>query len=100
MGHGVPSPSGWIVPAGAMPGWNWAPPGGLRLRLDRIPRWARIWYRTPFVDRYAHVWMWEHGGWNVDEPSSAAGPDPAGVREPLRPRPKPVLGSGKVAAVA
>jgi hypothetical protein len=77
-----------------MPGWNWTPPGGLLPKLERIPRWARIWYRVPFVDRYAHVWMWAHGGWDVLEPSGP-GPDAAGVREPLRPRPTPVLGSGE-----
>ncbi|OZB89570.1 MAG: hypothetical protein B7X41_02120 [Microbacterium sp. 14-71-5] len=51
-----------------------------------MPTWVRVWYRTPFIDRYAHVWMWHHGGWQV---LSAAGDDggAAGVREPRRPLP-------------
>jgi hypothetical protein len=83
------------VPAGAMPGWDWTPPGGLRPRLDRVPRWVRIWYQVPFIDRYAHVWMWAHGGWDTDAPPGAAGPETAGVREPLGPPPKPVLRAEK-----
>lgn len=31
-------------------------------------RWVRAWYRTPFVDRYAHVWMWHRSGWDVLPP--------------------------------
>jgi hypothetical protein len=52
---------------------------------------VRVWYQVPFVDRYAHVWMWAHGGWDTDAPPGPAGPETAGVREPLGPRPKPVL---------
>src|SRR5690349_24517354 len=85
--NGVPSPGGWEAPAATMPGWNWTPPGGLRPRLERVPRWARVSYRLPFIDRYVHVWMWRHGGWDVDAPPDATGPDAAGVREPLRPPP-------------
>lgn len=62
----VPSPGGWTVPEGARPGWNWIPAGGATPRLDRMPGWVRAWYRTPFLDRSAHVWMWRHGGWDVD----------------------------------
>ena len=47
------------------------PPDGLRPRLDRVSLWVRLWYRTPFVDRYAHAWMWAHGGWNVLPPTLA-----------------------------
>lgn len=61
----VPSPAGWRPPDGVIPAWSWAPPDGLRPRLDRVPAWVRLWYRTPLVDRYAHGWMWEHGGWDV-----------------------------------
>jgi hypothetical protein len=93
-GYGVPSPGGWDAPAGTMPGWNWTPPGGLRPRLERIPSWARVWYRVPFVDRFAHVWMWDHGGWDVDPPEHGS-PDALGVREPLRPRPTPVVGTAQ-----
>lgn len=60
-----PSPAGWQPPPGARPAWNWTPPGGLQPRFDRVPRWVHWWYRTPFVDRFAHSWMWHHGGWDV-----------------------------------
>jgi hypothetical protein len=33
-----------------------------------MPRWVRVWYRVPFIDRYAYVWMWHHGGWDVLPP--------------------------------
>ena len=90
--YGVPSPGGWEPPVGVLPGWNWSPPGGLRPRLERMPRWARIWYRAPFIDRYAHAWMWKHGGWDVDAPAGP-GPEASGVREPRRPRPTSLLGT-------
>ncbi len=94
---GVPSPGGWTPPVGVLAAWNWTPPGGLRPRLERIPRWVRVWYRLPFIDRYAHAWMWRHGGWDVDAASGFAGPDVSGVREPRRPHPTPVLGSAEQA---
>ena len=68
----VPSPGGWLAPAGSRPAWNWTPPDGLRWRRDRVPAWVRFWYRIPFVDRYACAWMWYHGGWDVIPP--VAGP--------------------------
>lgn len=61
----VPSPGGWIAPPGVLPGWNWGPPEGIVPRPDRAPRWVRWWYATPFIDRYAHAWMWWHGAWDV-----------------------------------
>jgi hypothetical protein len=62
----VASPGGWSAPAGVRPAWNWTPPGsGVALRLDRVPLWARLWYHTPLLDRYAHAWLWYHGGWDV-----------------------------------
>ncbi|MGW5364974.1 hypothetical protein [Actinopolymorpha pittospori] len=64
----VPSPGGWTAPAGTRPAWTWTPPHGMRPRLDRAPRWVRIWYHTPFLDRYAHEWLWHHGGWDVIPP--------------------------------
>jgi len=30
-----------------------------------MPLWLKVWYRTPFLDRRAHVWMWHHGYWWV-----------------------------------
>lgn len=66
----VASPGGWSVPAGVRPAWNWTPPSGIEPRLDRVPLWARLWYGTPLVDRYAHSWLWYHGGWDVIPPES------------------------------
>jgi hypothetical protein len=42
------------------------PDGGLGVRTDRVPRWVRIWERTPFLDRRAQVWMWHHGGFELE----------------------------------
>lgn len=69
----TPSPGGWQPPRHRLPAWDWAPPSGLRPRLDRVPQWVRVWYHTPFIDRYAHAWMWRHGGWDVLPPSPPAG---------------------------
>jgi hypothetical protein len=87
--YGVPSPGPWAGAEGRMPGWDWTPPEGARPRLDRVPWWVRLWCAVPFIDRYAHVWMWWHGGWDVDAPSAGHGPDSSGTREPRRPRPRP-----------
>jgi hypothetical protein len=70
----VPSPGGWNPPAGVRPGWDWTPPGGMGSRLDRVPLWARVWHGTPLVDRYAHVWLWHHGGWDVVPPAAWSPP--------------------------
>jgi hypothetical protein len=67
----TPSPGGWQSPPNRLPAWNWLPPGGIRPRLDRVPHWVRLWYRTPFIDRYAHAWMWRHGGWDVLPPANS-----------------------------
>jgi hypothetical protein len=74
----VVSPGGWLVPVGGKPGWEWVPPAGARPRLDRMPRRVRILFWTPFLDRRAHVWMWFHGGWDVDPPADLT-PAVAGV---------------------
>jgi hypothetical protein len=66
----VPSPGGWQPSARTLPAWNWTPPEGIRPRWDRVPAWVRFWYRTPFADRYAHAWMWRHGGWDVLPPAA------------------------------
>ncbi len=63
-----PSPAGWLVPAGVKPGWDWLPSNGARARLELMPVWVRVWYYTPLIDKYAYVWMWNHGGWEI--PSS------------------------------
>ena len=83
------SPGACVPPPGVLPGWNWLPPQhGAAPRLDRVPWWVRAWYRTPLLDRYAHVWMWHHGGWEL-RPSQWQPPPPdlAGDREPRRPVP-------------
>jgi hypothetical protein len=51
-----------------------------------MPRWVRIWFRTPFLDRYAHQWMWFRGGWDVDPPE---GLEPAVAARLMRSRPAP-----------
>jgi len=86
---GVPSPGEWVVPAGQRPGWQWLPEHGAMPNLRAVPHWVRVWYRTPFLDRYAYEWMWWHGGWNVLVPGEPPAPPPAGVREPRRPTPTP-----------
>ena len=67
----IPSPGGWQPPSGSLPAWNWTPDDGIRPRFDRVPRWVRVCYGTPFADRYAHAWMWRHGGWDVLPPHQA-----------------------------
>lgn len=47
---------------------------GNRTRLDRAPMWARVWYGTPLVDRYAYAWLWYHSGWDVIPPTGLDGP--------------------------
>jgi hypothetical protein len=85
----VPTPGGWPVPSEVIPAWNWTPPPGITPRLDRVPRWVRIWYYTPFADRYAHAWMWRHGGFDVVPPAAWA---PAFEEfDPQPPRRSPVM---------
>jgi len=86
---GVPSPGRWQAPSGLRPGWQWLPEHGAVPNLRAVPRWVRVWYRTPLLDRYAYEWMWWHGGWNVLTPGEPPPPPPpsSDVREPRRPRP-------------
>lgn len=63
------SPGGWTPPPGVLPAWGWVPPKGARPRPDVMPWWVRVWYELPLLDRYAHAWMWAHGGWEVRPPS-------------------------------
>lgn len=70
----VASPGGWRAPADVRPAWKWSPPPGIEPRLDRVPRWVRLFYGTPLVDRYAHAWLWYHGGWDVIPPGSWRAP--------------------------
>jgi len=83
------SPGVWQAPSGARPAWNWVPPDhGLTARLDRVPPWVRVWFRTPFVDRFAYTWMWDHGGWDI-VPHHENGPGSTGDKAPLVPHPSP-----------
>ena len=85
---GVPSPGQWVVPASQRPGWAWLPDHGASPNLRALPRWVRVWFRTPFIDRYCYEWMWWHGGWAVLVPFDPAPPPPdGGDRETRRPRP-------------
>jgi hypothetical protein len=72
-GH-VLSPGGWTPPPGVLPGWSWVPPAGALPRLDLAPWWVRVWYELPLLDRYAHVWLWAHGGWEVRPPTAPRRP--------------------------
>lgn len=53
--------------------WDWTPPKGGSPRLRAMPVWVRIWYAMPFVDRWAHAWMWRHGEWWVRPRGGPAG---------------------------
>lgn len=36
-------------------GWKHIPRGyGAEFELDGAPWWLRLWFHTPFIDRYAH----------------------------------------------
>jgi hypothetical protein len=72
--RGVRSPGDWTAPRGLRPGWDWLPEHGAIPRLRAMPRWVRLWYRTPFLDRYAYEWMWWHGGWSVLVPAAPVRP--------------------------
>ncbi len=68
------SPGHWIAPPGLRPGRAWLPEHGALPNLRGMPRWVRVWYRTPFLARFAYEWMWWHGGWFILTPS----PPPSG----------------------
>jgi hypothetical protein len=39
----------------ALEGWDHIPRGySADFDLSNAPRWLRLWFHTPFVDRYAH----------------------------------------------
>lgn len=72
----VPSPGGWQAPDHKRPGWDWVPPGGARPIPHAMVWWIRLLYRTPFLDRRAHILMWKSGGFLVlppDHPWLVAG---------------------------
>ena len=59
------SPGDWVVPDGERAGWSWLPPQGAIPNLRAVRPWVRVWYRLPFLDRYAYSYMWPRGGWAV-----------------------------------
>jgi hypothetical protein len=66
-------PITWRVVPGLQraPGQDWLPPNGLSPRLDRMSWWVNASSRIPLIDRYADVYMWNHGGWEtLPAPSS------------------------------
>lgn len=43
-------------------GWNAMPRGyGVRFDVDAAPLWLRVFFRTPFIDRFAHPLMVRRG---------------------------------------
>jgi hypothetical protein len=43
-------------------GWNHIPTGyGADFDVEAAPRWLRIWFRTPFLDRFAYPLMVKRG---------------------------------------
>ncbi|MHB8448863.1 MAG: hypothetical protein ACYDAQ_00085 [Mycobacteriales bacterium] len=63
-------------------GWNWVPRGyGLAWDLSRAPWWLRLWFATPFIDRFAYpvvirrgyAWLVPHPGWSDDRDEIPAG---------------------------
>jgi hypothetical protein len=57
-------------------GWNDIPCGyGAEFELDSAPWWLRAWFRTPFVDRFAHRLAVRRGyGWLSPHPGGEPGP--------------------------
>jgi hypothetical protein len=88
----VRSPGGWMAPRGRRPAWDWVPESGAAPRPDRMPVWLRVAYRVPFLNRFAHEWMWWRGGWDVVPRGGSITPDmivsdpPPGSITGLRPR--------------
>ena len=56
-------------------GWNDIPRGyGAQFVLDGAPLWLRVWFRTPFVDRFAYPLVVRRGyGWLTLQPGVGAG---------------------------
>jgi hypothetical protein len=62
-------------------GWNHVPRGyGADFDVAAAPWWLRLWFRTPFVDRYAYPRLVQRGlGRLTPQPDW-----PDGEREPVR----------------
>lgn len=75
----------WTLSAMHLEGWNSIPDGyGARFDLTGAPRWLRVWFRTPFVDRFAYPVVVRRGYGiltsNPGTPASELGPVPSGWR--------------------
>lgn len=73
-------------------GWNHIPRGyGATFNTVDAPAWLRVWFRTPFIDRFAYPVMVKRGfGWltaSPDWPTAAREPVAAGWQ--IRPEPDP-----------
>lgn len=68
-----------------LPGWDDIPAGyGAQFDLGGAPWWLKLWFSTPFVDRYAYPQVVRRGyGYLApmpDWPDAARGPITAGWR--------------------
>src|ERR1700686_2680546 len=54
-------------------GRDWVPEGGAGERLDRMPRWVRLWSKDPLrsIGDF-DGWLWDHGGYDVEGPEAVA----------------------------
>lgn len=62
--------------AARLEGWNLIPRGyGVLWDLSGAPWWLRLWFHTPFADRFAHPhvvkrgcgWLSPHPGWPLED---------------------------------
>jgi hypothetical protein len=56
----------WVVArtdiAMRLEGWNSVPDGyGASFETEAAPRWLRVWFRMPFIDRFAYPIMVRRG---------------------------------------
>lgn len=60
-------------------GWNVMPRGyGVRFDVDAAPLWLRVFFRTPFIDRFAYPLMVRRGHAYL-----APFPESDGLRDPF-----------------
>ena len=54
--------AGWSAGIVRLEGWSHIPAGyGASFALERAPRWLRLWFRMPFVDRFAYPFLVHRG---------------------------------------
>ena len=78
-------------------GWNDIPDGyGADFDLHDAPLWLRVWFHTPFLDRFAYPVAVRRGyGWLTRQPEREPGPVGAGWRV----RPADYQAPGSVASL-